>query len=220
MTIKRISLTGHSFNGLGPIGEYLTINTDQGSIDCLYIANGRKNDAVIWAGSWSGENRISPIARNTALLLLAKGINSLIIKYRKSRELPSSSMDTEAGVLFLENQGHSRISLVGHSFSGAVVITTGPLRKSIASVVALASQTYGARSARELSPRPLLLIHGTNDERLDVYCSEQIYSWAKQPKELLILEGSSHSLKEHLEIVVAKLENWIPQSLNNKSTIS
>ena len=109
----------------------------------------------------------------------------------------------------MESLGYSKIALVGHSFSGAVVITTGPLRESIVTVVALASQTYGARTARELSPKSLLLIHGTKDERLDVYCSEQIYSWAKQPKELLILEGSSHSLREDLETVVTKIENWI-----------
>lgn len=211
MTIQRISIENYSFNGPGPIGENLTLNTDRGSIDGLYISDSKTELAVVWAGSWTGEDRISPIARNTASLLVKKGIDSLIIKYRNPRELPSSSIDTEAGVLFLENLGYSRIALVGHSFSGAVVITTGPLRDSIVTVVALASQTYGARPARELSPRPLLLIHGTKDERLDVYCSEQIYSWAKQPKELLILEGSSHSLREDLETVETKIENWISE---------
>ena len=209
MTIERISIENYFFNGLGPIGEALTLNTDHGSIDGLYISDKKTDLAVVWAGSWTGEERISPIAKNTASLLLQNGIDSLILKYRKPRELPSSSIDTEAGIIFLESLGYSKIALVGHSFSGAVVITTGPLRESIVTVVALASQTYGARPARELSPKSLLLIHGTNDERLDVYCSEQIYSWAKQPKELLILEGSSHSLREDLETVVTKIENWI-----------
>ena len=51
MTIQRISLIDYSFGGLGPIGKYLTLNTDQGSIDCLYIANGGNYGAVVWAGS-------------------------------------------------------------------------------------------------------------------------------------------------------------------------
>ena len=60
--------------------------------------------------------------------------------------------------------------LVGHSFGGAVVITAGVLHEHVAGVVALAPQTYGARLAGQLAPRPLLVVHGKADTRLPYTC--------------------------------------------------
>jgi len=42
----------------------------------------------------------------------------------------------------------------------------------------------------EISPRPLLLIHGENAHSL--YFSETAYAAAAEPKELLIIEGANH----------------------------
>jgi pimeloyl-ACP methyl ester carboxylesterase len=71
-----------------------------------------------------------------------------------------------------------RVVLVGHSFGGAVVITAGAVHDRVAGVVALASQTYGARLAGQLAPRPLLVVHGKADTRLPYTCGVQIYAWA------------------------------------------
>ena len=48
-------------------------------------------------------------------------------------------------------------------------------------VVALAPQTYGARLAGQLAPRPLLVVHGTADTRLPYTCGVRIYDWAQEP---------------------------------------
>ena len=122
--------------------------------------------------------------------------------------------DTQAGVSFLEGLGFQRIALVGHSFSGAVVISVAPLSRAIVAVVALASQTLGANSVAHIHPRPLLLVHGTQDQRLNCYCSEQIYSWAKKPKELVILEGASHGLWECKDDLLPLLHRWLTDKLS------
>jgi pimeloyl-ACP methyl ester carboxylesterase len=124
-----------------------------------------------------------------------------------------SSYDTEAGVAFLQGIGLRRVALVGHSFSGAVVIFAAPTCEAVVAVAALASQTYGARNVDRIAPRPLLLVHGTADTRLDCYCSEQIYSWAKKRKELVLIEGASHGLSEHPEVLLPLLSRWLKEKL-------
>ena len=200
----------------GESGERVLLDTTLGEIGGLFHRTTPLETAVLWAGSWRGEGqsqRSSPIAAAVAEDLLQGGVSSLMLRYRQNAQLGSCIRDTQAGVSFLESQGVQRIALVGHSFSGAVVISVAPLSKSIAAVVALASQTYGAQSVPHIHPRPILLVHGTADQRLGVHCSEQIYSWAKKPKELVILEGASHGLWERKDDLLPLLVDWLRDKL-------
>ena len=194
-------------------GERVQLQTDRGDIECLLVRSAVAETAVLWAGSLSGEDRVSPIARSVSEDLLQAGIASLVLRYRNPFELDDSAHDTEAAVLFLREVGLHRVALVGHSFSGAVVISAAPLSEAVVAVAALASQTYGARNVDRIAPRPLLLVHGTADTRLDCYCSEQIYSWAKKPKELVLIEGASHGLSEHPEMLLPLLSRWLKEKL-------
>ncbi len=56
-------------------------------------------------------------------------------------------------------------------------------------------------------------MHGLNDQRLNPYCSEQIYSWARQPKELVLLEGASHGLWERKDDLLPLLRRWLVDKL-------
>ncbi len=102
------------------------------------------------------------------------------------------------------------VVLVGHSFGGAVVITAGAVNDRVAGVVAFASQTYGARLAGQLAPRPLLVVHGKADTRLPYTCGVQIYDWAQEPKQLVLYEGTEHRLDECAEDLDQLLTQWIP----------
>ena len=209
-----IQVTGYETGGsVEEEGEGVLIHTNQGDISGLFYRAPSSEGAVLWAGAWSGGNRISPIAKSVGQELVQEGIASLILRYRNPRELPPCIRDTEAGVSFLCELDFQRIALVGHSFSGAVVISVAPLSQAVIAVVALASQTYGAASVAHISPRPLLLVHGTSDQRLDPYCSEQIYSWARKPKELVLLEGASHNLWERKDDLLSLLRRWLAGKL-------
>ncbi|MCY4653163.1 MAG: alpha/beta hydrolase, partial [Dehalococcoidia bacterium] len=63
------------------------------------------------------------------------------------------------------------------------------------------------------SPRPLLLAHGESDTRLPPYCSEQIYSWAKKPKELVLYPGAEHGLMECGRELREMLGDWLRSNL-------
>lgn len=169
--------------------------------------------AVLWAGGWRGSGSPTGLPVDVARALLGRGVSSLLLRYRAPYELPACVEDTLASVEWMEREGIERIAMVGHSFSGAVVISAAPRSERVVAVAALASQTYGAARADLVSPRPLLLVHGTEDERLAPYCSEQIYSWARRPKELRFMRGASHSLREARDEVVALLVDWLVASL-------
>ncbi len=117
--------------------------------------------------------------------------------------------DTLAGIDFLNSLGRIRVTLVGHSFGGAVVIAAGVQSEFVKAVAALSSQTHGAEAVAKLSPRPLLLMHGKADEVLPYTCSEILFRKAHDPKQLLLYEGCRHGLDECRSDVDHDLLKWI-----------
>ena len=152
------------------------------STEALLYRSPGGDRAVLWAGGWRDADSAAGLPADVARALLRRGVSSLLLRYRAPYELPACVEDTLASVGWLEREGIVRVAMVGHSFSGAVVISAAPRSERVVAVAALASQTYGATGAARVSPRPLLLVHGTEDERLAPYCLEQIYSWARPPR--------------------------------------
>ena len=140
-------------------------------------------------------------------------ITSVRVDYRQPNVIPECVMDTLVGVSFLTGAGHTEIALVGHSFGGAVVISAAPFSEEVKAVAARSSQTYGAQGSGRVAPRPLLLVHGEADTRLPPYCSEQIYSWADEPKELMLYPGAGHGLTECGDELRPFLSNWLREKL-------
>jgi dienelactone hydrolase len=146
-------------------------------------------------------------------VLRRERISSLRLCYRQPNVLPECALDILAGIAYLQQGCVQRVVLVGHSFGVAVVITAGAVHDRVAGVVALASQTYGARLAGQLAPRPLLVVHGKADTRLPYTCGVQIYDWAREPKQLVLYEGAEHRLDECAEALDQLLTQWIPATL-------
>jgi alpha-beta hydrolase superfamily lysophospholipase len=137
------------------------------------------------------------------------------MNYRHPNVLPECALDILAGVAYLQHGGYQPVVLVGHSFGGAVVIAAGAVTNHVAGVVALSPQTYGARLAGRLAPRPLLVVHGKADTRLPYSCGMQIYGWAREPKQLVLYEGAEHRLEECAEALEQLLMQWIPATLHS-----
>jgi len=64
----------------------------------------------------------------------------------------------------------------------------------------------------DVASKPLLLIHGTNDETVPISHSHQLYEKAGKPKKLVILEGAGHRLRRE-DGVVSTILNWIKSNL-------
>ena len=145
-------------------------------------------------------------------------ITSIRIDYRLPNVMTECVLDTMAGLSFLSATGHTDVALVGHSFGGAVVIAAAPFSPMVKAVAALSSQIYGASNAGAVSPRPLLLVHGGADTRLPPSCSEQIYDWANEPKEMVIIPGAEHSLAECDDELQDMLKGWLVDRLDGGNT--
>ena len=47
----------------------------------------------------------------------------------------------------------------------------------------------------KISPRPLLIVHGADDETVDPSHARELYEKAKEPKDISIIEGGEHKLR-------------------------
>jgi dienelactone hydrolase len=110
----------------------------------------------------------------------------LEVDYRQPGVLRECVMDALLGAAWLESLGKRRIVLVGHSFGGAVVVVSGALSEAVVAVAALSSQSAGTDAVDALAPRPVIFIHGQDDEVLPARCSLDLYARAGEPKEILL----------------------------------
>jgi hypothetical protein len=199
-------------------GEPVRIDTERGPISCLHHRGDRDGGAVIWVGGTDGgfDGPAGAIYADLAEDLLEDGVGSLRLDFRR-RDAPGivseGVHDVLAGVAFLKDEHAGRIGLVGHSFGGAVVITAAALSPDVSAVVTLSTQTAGTAAAPRVAPRPLLLIHGELDRRLPPECSEYVYARAGRPKELVILPGAKHSLRQRRPELRELLRTWLREKL-------
>ena len=67
-------------------------------------------------------------------------------------------------------------------------------------------------SVAAIAPRPLLLVHGSQDKVVPPQNSQRLFSAAGEPKELVILDGAEHRLRLH-EGAVKTLLEWLTRVL-------
>ena len=93
------------------------------------------------------------------------------------------------------------------------MIKAAPYSEVVKGVVALSSQTFGAGDVAQISPSPLLLVHGETDTVLSQDSSRQIFEWAEEPKELRLIPENGHRLEESAEEIRQLVSDWVVQHL-------
>lgn len=68
--------------------------------------------------------------------------------------------------------------------------------------------------AARISPRPLLLVHGTADELVPVDNARLLFQQAGEPKELVLLPGADHHLSAHQVEAGRATLKWLQQYFN------
>ncbi|MGA2286719.1 MAG: alpha/beta fold hydrolase, partial [Dehalococcoidia bacterium] len=170
--------------------------------------------AVVFVGGTDGgfDGPANGIYATLAEDLSAAGISSLRLDFRLHRapgDVGEGTHDVLAGVAFLKREGAGRIGLVGHSYGGAVVINAAALSEDVNAAVTLSTQTAGTALVGRIAPRPILLVHGELDTRLPPRCSRYVFERAGEPKELVILRGAKHSLRQRREELRRLLREWL-----------
>src|SRR5262249_56121536 len=72
----------------------------------------------------------------------------------------------------------------------------------------IACQNFGAEMVADLSPKTLLIMHGTDDLEMPDHYSRELYARAHQPKELVLYSGGDHDLTQHTGLALDKLYAW------------
>ena len=192
--------------------ERLRLLTDAGAVECRWHPAPAGDAAVLWvfgAGGGLG-GPAGGLYTRLGQRLRSRGIASLELAYRHPGRLGESVGDVLLGLAWLAGEGRRRVVLVGHSFGGAVVVTAGAAAgDAVVAVAALSSQTRGTEAVASISPKPLMVMHGTADEVLPDACSRDIYERARQPKELVLYPGCRHGLGECREELDRDLTGWL-----------
>jgi alpha-beta hydrolase superfamily lysophospholipase len=210
------SLESVTLNGVADGVEDLALHTTAGTLAARLHPAPAGAPAVVWVGGAGGglDGPAWGMYPRLAGQLASQGIASLRLHYRQPNHLEECVADTLLAVVYLAQQrGYAGIALVGHSFGGAVVISAGALSADVTAVVAMSSQGYGTNLAPQVSPRPLLLLHGTADEILPAAVSRAIYARANEPKELRLYQGCRHGLDECRDQVDEAVASWLCKRL-------
>jgi dipeptidyl aminopeptidase/acylaminoacyl peptidase len=197
----------------------LKIRMAEGTVrGILHHAESAQGAIVMVGGAGGGVNGPAGIYEELATRLQRKGIAALRLDYRHPNDLDDCVHDVLAAIDFLHHEGVDRVVLLGWSFGGAVVITAGAVSKLVVGVATVASQTYGAHAVAHLSPKSLLLLHGTGDTTLPDSCSRQLYAAAGEPKKLVLYPGDNHGIAHHAADMLDTLYRWSLDLLTGSGT--
>lgn len=195
-TVKPVTITVEDGQG-GAVSGYLHLPTDYEATKGSKKINAA---AILLSGASGGVLGPSSIYLSMAdkLASLRKGIPVLRLDYRFPAQNKYCVQDVYAAMKMLQKDYEvAQFILVGWSFGGAPVFTVGGAEKErVLACATVASQTAEAGGIRDLRPRPVLLLHGTADERLSPECSEGLYRLYGPggDRSLRMYEGDDHAL--------------------------
>lgn len=201
----------------GEPGEMaVELNTTRGVIETrLHPCEGKTGCAIFFGGAMGGfDGPAGRVYQRLGRDLVARGVTSVRVQWRKPGEFEECVMDALAACSFMRGIGAERAVMIGHSFGGAVAIKAGQLGDLVDAVAAMSSQRHGTQDVDALG-KPLLLVHGSADDVLDRAASDDIYERAKDPKELVILEGAGHGLTEAADEVYDRLTTFIARHVGD-----
>jgi len=196
-------------NGHPPPTAEVEIHTPEGVIKgLLHKAEGARGAILMVGDAGGGLDGPAGLYDSLAERLQKAGITALRIDYREPDDLRESIYDALAGIEAVRQQGAERVALLGWSFGGAVVITAGVASDLVVGVATIACQNFGAEMVADLSPKSLLIMHGTDDLEMPDRYSRELYARARQPKELVLYSGGDHDLAQHTGLALDKLYAW------------
>ncbi len=147
--------------------------------------------------------------KESGLALIGSSGGAAVSVYVAARDQRVSSIVTlacPANFDGLIQRSHAE-SIIGH-FRSIGVIRDKDFPSSIDSWLEGFATISPIRYIHQISPRPLLLIHGDKDDTVPVEHAHKLYELARDPKELIIIPNAGHRLRIEEKAVDAAL-NWL-----------
>lgn len=185
------------------------IHTGRGDIPAVFSVCEGAPGAVVWLCQEDMEGPAGGVYAELARDLVAEGISSVRIAFRRPEAQLQCVADAMSAVTVLRSLGAQRVAVVGHSFAGAVAIQSASLNTAIDAVAALSAQGPGSESIDRIAPRPVFLLHGQDDQVINASVADVLYERAGDPKGLILFEGVGHDLSECREELYDYLMSWL-----------
>ncbi|MBI4641652.1 MAG: macro domain-containing protein [Candidatus Tectomicrobia bacterium] len=189
----------------------LVLETSRGNLFGLLHFSEEKPYGIIWApgqrGSLNGP--AGELFADLSYELADLGISSLRLCYRFPQNLDECLLDLMASLTFLGSLGIQDFFLVGHAEGAALAMTTAVMSPLVKGVVGMSNPNFIFDLVEQISPRPLLLLHGGKDRFFPQTFSEELYKRAKEPKELVIYPEGGYALWEVQNEVKEKVREWL-----------
>jgi alpha/beta superfamily hydrolase len=188
---------------------FFEIKNRDGYVKCEFYKADSDKAVIYMHGVGGGTHGPSNIYHPLAEDLQKSGISSLLIDCRYNSDLDECITDVLACIDYLDkNFNINKIGLIGWSFGGAVVISVAAADPRVKTVVTVASQSYGTRGVIRIAPRPVLLIHGTDDRTLSCECSVDIADRAGEPKKLVLFPDADHGISQNKHEMYELVRDW------------
>jgi predicted alpha/beta-hydrolase family hydrolase len=144
-----------------------------------------------------------------------QGVGVYRVGYRIPNDLDRCAHDVACAVETAVAEGAEHVVVMGHSFGGAVAVRVAVVMTAeVSGVVTFATQSAGCEVAGALAGRPLLLFHGDRDELLPMQASEMVRMIAGYG-DLEILPGDGHLLGRSDDVMLERLDEWLPPVLGS-----
>ncbi len=180
--------TGSAEGNIDMLGWTRDLKT---AIDLLYTFNEVNKSGLCLLGSSAGAAVCVYVTANDPR------VSSLVTFACPSEFSFLSTLSTEQTVA----------SLIDH-FRNIGVIRDTNFPPSVEEWLEGFSRISPIRWAERISPRPMLLIHGAQDDIVAVEQAHKLYEKAKEPKEILIIPGAGHRLRQEERAISAAL-SWL-----------
>jgi fermentation-respiration switch protein FrsA (DUF1100 family) len=141
-------------------------------------------------------------------------VASLRLQYRNPAEHSQSALDALVAVFLLVQQGFERVIAVGHGSGALGAVQAALAFPAVAAVAAIAPAPFAAEGVEKLSPKPLLVLQGTNDPFVPTQVARDLLDKAQEPKRMYYYQGADHSLSQAADAVAEELGEWLEEQLS------
>jgi fermentation-respiration switch protein FrsA (DUF1100 family) len=199
----------------GPFSP-LTLDTTSGTIEArLYQPETPRLPAaaILWLGDAVGgfDSPAEGLYDRLAERFQALGVASLRLQYRSPADHAQSGLDALVAAFLLVNQGFERIVAVGHGSGALGAVQCALAMSEVVAVAAIAPAPFAIEGVERLSPRPLLVLQGTEDRFVSTASTREFLAAAGEPKRVYYYQGADHSLDQAADAVTDELGDWLAE---------
>jgi fermentation-respiration switch protein FrsA (DUF1100 family) len=151
-----------------------------------------------------------PEVRGSRLSLLGFSGGAAVAVYEAAQDKRISSLVAcacPAEFDSLVTESGQSLSIIGH-FRGIGIIRDKGFPPSTKDWLDSFRRVRSIDYVAQISPRPLLLVHGSQDEVVAVSHARKLYAQAGEPKQLIVIDGAGHRLRQD-ERAMAAVTHWL-----------